>query len=319
MVVSRRSHPEPSYVDFFMIQLDDFKIFCSQIGGLMGNAHGNMPPTPLQIKKLFGILGRDYGEMSEAMKYNAREILTKAILYDPNKPAGSILSEMIVTYAYKMYGKGEVSKGNQSPLHLEKASMAEPEAIKFLSKIDGVDYAKNTEIFENKWFRGIPYVLVRTENGKIEKIIEIKTSYDLPSFILTKLKPEKKSNIYEVLGYMDVTGCKKAEIVHILVDMPEKIASFEEKRLRERYELLEIAPDLITERILQRMNDMEYSEIPDELKYFRRPVAHNKYTIKSVKSRVTISKKWITDIHESFTQNLVNLSETYSEDQESNV
>lgn len=301
-----------------MFNLDDYKVGPSQIGSLMGNAKGNQPPTATEIKKLYGILGRDFGEMSEAMKYNAREILTKAIMYDPKRPSGSILSEMVLMYARKMYGKSEVPKGNDSPHQLEKGNMAEPEAIKFLSKIDSVEYQKNKEVFENKWFRGIPDVLAMSENGKIEKIIEIKTSYDLPSFILTKLRPEKTSNHYEVLGYMDITGCKQAEIVHILVDMPDKIASFEEKRMRERYELLEIAPDLINERILSRMNDMHYSQIPDELKYFRRPVVYNKYTLKSVKSRVTASKKWVLDIHEAFIKNIVDLQET-DENQENNV
>lgn len=301
-----------------MFNIDDFKINCSQIGSLMGNARANTPPTANEIKKLLGILGRDYGELTEPMKYNAREILTKAILYDPKKAPGGILSEMVCIYAYEMYGKNEVAKGNDSPHQLEKANMAEPEAIKFLSKIDSIEYTKNDQLFENKWLKGIPDVLLREENGKITKIIEIKTSYDLPSFILTKLKPERPSNLYEVLGYMDITGCKKAEIVHILVDMPEKIASFEEKRLRERYELLEIAPDLINDRILSRMNDMVYSEIPDALKYFRRPVAHNKYTLKAIKSRVTVSRKWANDIHESFTKNLLNLSES-TENQEDNV
>lgn len=306
-------------MDFFMFNLEDFKINCSQIGSLMGYARGNTPPTANEIKKLYGILGRDYTELSEAMKFNAREILTKAIYYDPKMPPGSILSEMVMIYAYKMYGKGEVAKGNDSPLQLEKGNMAEPTAIEFLSKIDGAGYEKNDEKFTNKWFIGIPDVLIRTESGKIEKIIEIKASYDLPSFILTKLRPEKSSNIFEVLGYMDLTGCKSAEIVHILVDMPEKIARFEEKRLRERYELLEIAPDLINDRILNRMNDMEYSDIPDEVKYFRRPVAHNKYTLKSIKSRVTSSKKWVLDIHESFTKNLVDLQETDLPNQEDNI
>lgn len=302
-----------------MFNLEDFKINCSQIGSLMGNARGNQPPTSTEIKKLYGILGRDYGELSEAMKYNAREILMKAIQYDPKKPSGSILSEMVMIYAYEMYGKGEVAKGNDSPHQLEKANMAEPAAIEFLSKIDNEQYEKNDEKFTNKWFQGIPDVLVRSESGKIEKIIEVKTSYDLPSFILTKLRLEKSSNIFEVLGYMDVTGCKNAEIVHILVDMPEKIAKFEEKRLRERYELLEIAPDLVNDRILSRMNDMTYSEIPYELKYFRRPVTYNKYTLKTVKSRVTSSRKWALDIHESFTKNLVDLQETSYENQESNI
>ena len=69
-------------------------------------------------------------------------------------------------------------------------------------------------MFENKYFKGIPDVLVRDESGKIIKVIDIKVSYDLPSFILNKVKgEEKQSNALQVMGYMDLTKCKKAEIV----------------------------------------------------------------------------------------------------------
>ena len=303
-----------------MFDIQNFKIYPSQIGSLMGNSRGGTkPPTETEIKKLFGILGRDYGELTEPQKFTAREILTKAILYDPRKPSNTILNEIVLIYAYQMYGKGSLAKGNESPLQLEKGNLAEQEAIKFVSRIDGVEYQKNSDIFENKWFKGVPDILVRNGDGKIEKIIEVKTSYDLPSFILSKLKPEKTSNIYEVMGYMDLTKCKQAEIVHVLIDMPGKIASFEEKRLRERYESFQLDEEVIENRILSRLSDMEYSNIPENLKYFRRPVVINKYSMKTVKSRALIAKKWMADVHNSFTINNVDLSENNSENQEDSI
>lgn len=302
-----------------MIDFENFKVNCSQIGHLMGNAKGNIPPTKSQITKLFGFLGRDYGELSESMKHTAREILTKAILYDPKHPSGTILSEMVLIYAYEMYGKGKISKGNDSPHQLEKANMAEPAAIQFLSRMDGVEYRKNEELFESKYLKGIPDIICRGEKEKVTKIIEVKTSYDLPSFILSMVQPEKMSNFYETMGYMDILNCKQAEIVHVLVDMPEKIAQFEEKRLQERYEMLELDENIARSRIVSRLSDMEYSGIPDELKIFRRPVVYNKYTMYSVRNRAKLARKWLQEvIHEPFIKNLVNLNQT-EVDQEDNV
>lgn len=299
--------------------IENFKINCSQIGSLMGTSRINRPPTEKEIKKLLDILGRDYGELSEPMKHTAHEILTKAIDYEPNRPTGKIQSAMILFYAYAMYGKSKVSQGNDSPHQLEKGIAGEPEAIRFLSKLDGVEYEKNEELFSNKWFKGVPDILVEKEGGKVTKIIDVKVSYDLPSFIMSKIKNETSDNIYEMMGYMDLLGCKSGEIVHILVDMPDKIANFEEKRLRDRYKFLELDEDVITDRIGRVMNNMEYSCIPDELKYFRHPVTLNKLTMKAVKSRVTISKKWMKDIHTIFSQNLVTLPEITSDKQEDSI
>jgi hypothetical protein len=293
-----------------MIDFDNFKINCSQIGSLMGVAKGNRKLTEAEIKKLFNTLGRDYGELSESMKNTAYEILTKEIYYEPNKPSGKILSELILIYTYEMYGKTKISRGNDSPHAAEKGNMAEPAAIEFLSRMDGIVYEKNDELFENKWIKGVPDIIVRGKGKNVEKIIEVKTSYDLPSFIMAMHRNETSDNLFEVMGYMDLLNCKNAEIVHCLVDMPGKIVSFEEKRLRDRYNWLEIDDDVIEDRIGRAIINMEYSGIPDELKIFRRSVPFNKLSMKAAKSRATVAKKWMKGIHHVFTKNLVNLPET---------
>lgn len=303
-----------------VVELLDFKISCSQLGSLMGHSKDNNPPTENQLKKLFEIIGRDYKELTEPMKNTARDIMKKQILYDPKLPSSSIMSDLIYIYAYEMFGKGKVSKGNESPLYMEKGTMVEPEAIKFLSDIDGIQYEKNDKLFQNKWIKGIPDIVVRNEGGSIEKIIEIKCSYDLPSFISAAMKRfEPADNILEVMGYMELTGCKIAEIVHILLDMPDKIQNYEEKRLRERYRIFEIDEETASIRIDQRLNDMVYDNVPKSLKYFRVPVSFNKATMKYVKFRVNTSKKWFQHIHDKFTKNSVNLSEMLKEYKEDDI
>lgn len=303
-----------------MINFDDFKINCSQIGNLMAVAKDNIPPNANQLRTLFATLGKNYKELSEAQKFTARDIMLKQIFHDPKKPAGKILSEMIMIYAYEVYGKSKISKGNDSPKEMDKGLAAEPAAIEFLSKMDGVTYVKNEEMFENKYFRGIPDILVRDDNGKIIKVIDIKISYDLPSFILNKVRAEEKqSNVFQVMGYMDLTKCKKAEIVHILVDMPESMAKMEEKRLKERYASLELSDDEISNKISKVLNSMNYSDIPEEFRIFKRKYSINNISLKAIKHRITYSKNWVKNIHSVFTNNSVNLLENEAENQESNI
>lgn len=286
----------------------------------MAVAKDNNPPTAAQLRTLFGTLGKNYKELSEAQKLTAKDIMLKQIFHDPKKPAGKILSEMIMIYAYEVYGKSKISKGNDSPKEMDKGLAAEPAAIEFLSKIDGIKYAKNEEMFENKYFKGIPDVLVRDESGKIIKVIDIKVSYDLPSFILNKVRgEEKQSNALQVMGYMDLTKCKKAEIVHILVDMPESMAKMEEKRLKERYASLELSDDEINNKISTVLNSMNYSDIPEEFRIFRRNYSINNISLKAIKQRITYSKNWIKNIHNVFTNNSLSLLQKEVENQESNI
>lgn len=300
----------------------DFKnlqISCSQIGGLMAKANGNKPPSEHELRKLFNILGRDYEELTEAMKETARGVMQKAINYEPRRPSKKILSELILHYCYEMYGKTSISKGNEVQLAAEKGTLAEPESIKLLSRVDGVQYWKNTKYFSNKWFKGCPDILIQSNFGKVEKIKEIKTSYDLPSFIMAQYQPEPYGNILEVMGYMDLVKCRDAEIIHVLSDMPDRIMAHEERRLKERYAMLEIDEDRMSDRVERVLNNMSYSEIPDALKVFRRPVTYNKLTMKEAKTRVTWAKKWLREIHDTFTKNLIILPENIIEDQEDSI
>lgn len=269
----------------------------------MGNPKYNKRPTETEIKKLLDILGRGYPNMSERMKQDAREIMLKEINYEPKRPPDRIVTELVLIYALEVYGKGKLSKGNDSPLVLEKGITGEAEAIKMLSAKDGIEYTKNEGKKTNKWFVGRPDIIVRSENGKVSKIIDIKVSFDLPSFILTKFKQENPDNVYELWGYMDLFGCKEGEIVHCLVDMPENISAFEEKRIRERNQTMGINPEYSEERIAYVLNNMQYSDIPMDARIFRRSFSLNKLAIKDAKRKATSAKKWIESIHKMFTKN----------------
>lgn len=285
----------------------------------MGNEKHNTPPTDNQVKKLLSIIGRDYNELSESMKNTAKEIMSKFIDYEPNKPSNRILSEIVLIYCYEFYGKGKVSKGNDSPLELAKGSMAENESIKLLSKIDGIDYHKNEKLYKNKWFNGIPDIIVLNKSGNVSKVIEIKTSYDLPSFVLNKYNEEKKQNVLQLMGYMDLLGCQEGEIVHCLPDMPKQIVDIEKKRLEERYATLQLDQIDIDNKLNKAISNMEYSDIPDELRVFRRKITKNALTMKQIKSRVTASKKWIKSIHDTFTKDSLPLPKESEENQESSI
>lgn len=280
----------------------EFKFNCSNIGALMGNAQGNSPVTDNEFKTLFSHLGRDWEELSELQKLTARDIMLKEINYEPFKLSDTTTSELAKIYAYEMYGKSKLSKGNDSPFQLEKGILSEPDAISMLSEYDGVKYTKNEELFQNKWFKGIPDVLVRTTSGKVSKIIEIKTSFDLPSFLLAKSRKEDSDNLFEVMGYMDMLSCQSAEIVHILVDMPKSMVIREEKRMTEYYKSIGFDSKTSHIKISQIKQSMVFPEFSLAQKIFRIPVTLNKLSIKDAKTRVTRARKWIANMHDTFTK-----------------
>lgn len=269
----------------------------------MGNSTTNAEPTKKEIAELFNYLGREQEELSERQRFLAREIMTKAIDYEPNRLSETVKTELVKIYSFEMFGKQSVSKGNDNPLALDKGKFAESESISLLSKIDGVEYEKNTELFENKYFKGVPDIIVR-KNGKVVKIIEIKTAYDMPSFIKSFYSNEPPTNIWQTMGYMDILSCKDAEIVHCLVDMPKSMIDQEILKLQEKLFISNTEPLLIKESEDRLVNNMTFSDIPMELRFFRRKVVFNKLSMKDAKSRVKKARVWLKDLHEKFTKSL---------------
>jgi hypothetical protein len=286
-----------------MNTIKDLKINCSSIYPLMGNSTTNAEPTKKEIAELFNYLGREQEELSERQRFLAREIMTKAIDYEPNRLSETVKTELVKIYSFEMFGKQSVSKGNDNPLALDKGKFAESESISLLSKIDGVEYEKNTELFENKYFKGVPDIIVR-KNGKVVKIIEIKTAYDMPSFIKSFYSNEPPTNIWQTMGYMDILSCKDAEIVHCLVDMPKSMIDQEILKLQEKLFISNTEPLLIKESEDRLVNNMTFSDIPMELRFFRRKVVFNKLSMKDAKSRVKKARVWLKDLHEKFTKSL---------------
>lgn len=278
----------------------NFKINCSSIGALMGNAQGNNPVTDKEFKELFNLLGRDYEQLSELQKFNAREIMTKEIKYEPLRLSDTTTSELAKIYAFERYGKSKLSKGNDSPASLEKGTLAEPVAIKMLSDHDGIRYVKNEELFDNKWLKGIPDVIIKNTKGKVQKIIEVKISFDMPSFLCSIMRKEDTDNLLETMGYMDILNCENAEIVHCLVDMPHSMIVREETRMMELYEDFGLDKELAIQRFGQRKNSMVFPEFTIAQKIFRRPVTLNKLTMKDVKRRVTRARSFIQEMNDNF-------------------
>lgn len=266
------------------MQIQDFRVNCSSIHSLLSNPMGNTPVSEKDLKRLFDLLGKDYEELSEAQKNTAREIMLSEINYEPSRLSDTTMSELVSSYAYQFFGKMKLSKGNTSPKQLEKGRICEKEGISILSKIDGMEYVKNEEVFTNKWLIGIPDIVVKNNRGKIVKIIDIKISYDLPSHLLSLSKKESAANTLEMMGYMDLTKCMNGEIVHILTNFPESMIKEESNQ--------------------DALKSMVFDDLSITQRVYRNQVVYNKIRMLEVKKKATKAKNWIKELHDKFTNNL---------------
>jgi hypothetical protein len=129
------------------------------------------------------------------------------------------LSKTAQTYAQEwlkeqIYGR----RKDISSKYLDKGNQLEEESIEFLT--NNSDYGfliKNEEHFENDFLTGTPDIITKDE------VIDMKNSWDCFTFPLFFDAIPNKDYMYQLQGYMALTGLKKAKLVYTLMTTPKDI------------------------------------------------------------------------------------------------
>jgi len=164
----------------------------------------------------------------------------------------------IMTNAKK---KGELSKGVQtfvqewlkqeiygrrkdiSSKYLDKGNAVEDESIIFAADHLKLGFvAKNEDSFEDEFMTGTPDVLLADE------VIDMKNSWDCFTFPLFEDKAPNKDYVYQLQGYMALTGKSSARLIYTLMNTTKdinygKADNYDEIDAKYRIKVFEIARD----------------------------------------------------------------------------
>ena len=130
-------------------------------------------------------------------------------------------TSLLEVYVKEIYGREKEIKTKP----MKKGTLVEDDSITTLSMYDGKIYQKNEIRYENEFITGTPDIV----DGKV---VDIKSSYDLWTFLANIDSKIDKGYWWQLQGYMWLTGLKKAELVYVLSNMPEEMI------LQEKYYLL---------------------------------------------------------------------------------
>jgi hypothetical protein len=187
---------------------------------------------------------------ASSVGYLMTEPVTKA-----DKEAG-ILSKtaqkhLIEVYIAEKYGR----KRDIQTKQMKKGIEAEQDSIDLLSMYLKLPFSKNEERFKNDFITGLPDII----NG--DTIIDIKSSYDLWTFLGNI--PDKLDNLYywQMQSYMWLTGTRNATIAYCLVNTPENIIQQEKYYLLKKMDVIsEESPEFIKEAMKIEFN-MTFDDI----------------------------------------------------------
>jgi hypothetical protein len=195
----------------------------------------------------------------------------------PAKAKGGGLSEtaksMLVTwYKEKLYGR---KKEIQSK-YMTKGNTCEDAAIEYINKLYGTDHKKNEDHFEDTYLHGTPDII-----GE-DVILDIKNSWDFTTFPLFSSYLPNRDYMYQLQGYMMLTGKRKGAIVYTLMDLPDDQIELEYRRSG--------GTGLVTPEFKA---NYKYADIADKLRVKRFDIDYDEELATAVLDKVEEARKFI--------------------------
>jgi hypothetical protein len=225
---------------------------------------------------------------ASSVGYLMTEPVTKA-----DKEAG-LLSKtaqkhLLDVYIAEKYGRKKDIQTKQ----MKKGVEVEQESIDLLSMYLKMPFNKNEQRFTNDFISGSPDII---DN---DRIIDIKSSYDLWTFIGNI--PDKLDNLYywQMQSYMWLTGTKSAVIAYCLVNTPENIIEQEKYYLLKKMDVAtEENPEYVKEAMKIEFN-MSFDDISMEERILMFHVSRNEDDILRIQQKVEKAREFLKEIEET--------------------
>jgi hypothetical protein len=196
---------------------------------------------------------------------------------------------LIEVYIAEKYGR----KRDIQTKQMKKGIEAEQDSIDLLSMYLKLPFSKNEERFKNDFITGLPDII----NG--DTIIDIKSSYDLWTFLGNI--PDKLDNLYywQMQSYMWLTGTRNATIAYCLVNTPESIIQQEKYYLLKKMDVIsEESPEFIKEAMKIEFN-MTFDDISINERILTFNVNRSEDDILRIENKVLKARTFLQELEQT--------------------
>jgi len=194
---------------------------------------------------------------------------------------------LLEVYITEKYGR----KRDIQTKQMRKGIEVEDESINLLSLYLKKPFSKNQDRFTNDYISGHPDIID-------EGIIDIKSSYDLWTFLGNL--PDKLDSLYywQMQSYMWLTGKQKATIAYCLVNTPYSIIEQEKYYLLKNMDVIsEESPEYVKEAMKLELN-MKFDDIDIEERILMYSIDRNEDDILRIQHRVEKAREFLSEIEE---------------------
>lgn len=210
---------------------------------------------------------------------------------------------LIDVYISEKYGR----KRDVQTKQMKKGTFAEEDSIDLLSRYLKKHLLKNEERINNDFITGLPDIYEGESILNADEITDIKSSYDLWTFLGNL--PDKLDSTYywQLQGYMWLTGAKKAKIAYCLVNTPDFIIQQEKYSLLRKLDVATEENPLFIKESMKLEFNMQFDDISIDERVLLFPVKRNEDDILRIQQKVLKAREFLFEIQEkhlNFNKNL---------------
>jgi hypothetical protein len=291
----------------------DFIVHCAGIHEIMSKPKNLKPMTEKQLAAMEKLQAIESPTDKERASLDV--LLAKQARWnDPELSAGA-MKYLLRRYAWEKYHKKVAATGFAHSA-VVKGNELEALAIKAVSELDGIDYAKCMVGRKNDYLQGRCDVH-HPESGKI---IDVKTVWSVNTFLPTLTHKLEQKYLYQMQGYMELYDVEEAHVCYVLLNTPPYLVDREAARYTERYVFGEITRERYEEEMERLDLSFNYDKIPQRRRVIRHIVKRDPGILQRIYSRVNRCREWLNDFERIHMNNkpILNLPD-YDDPKEDNI
>ena len=204
------------------------------------------------------------------------------------KSKGEVLSQTTKTYLQELaieeiYG----IRKEFSSRYTDKGNEVEDLSIALCNDVLDIGFIyKNEEHFTNDWITGTPDVNTN------EILLDVKSSWDATTFPFFDTELKNKDYLYQLHGYMWLTGKEESLLCYCLIDTPLQIVEDEIRREHWKANLIDESLDL---RAFVEAKHM-FGHIPKEKRLKSFKIAKDEQVIEDIKTRIEQCREYYNEL-----------------------
>lgn len=216
-----------------------------------------------------------------------------------------VLSETCKAYLIQSYVLSKYGRVREvTTKQMVKGTITEDDAIRLLSVLDGRVYTKNTERVENYFISGTPDLFSGETLCESEEIIDIKSCWDIFTFLKNvddlegAEEPKSVQYYWQIQGYLALTGAKIGTLAFSLVNTPDSIVEGEKYNLLRRMDVATEEDPSYKAELRKLIANRKYDDIPFADRMLTYSIERNEDDIAAIYKRVERCRAFLAEFEE---------------------